>query len=161
MFFKKRTTPASIANEDERNRRFVPMGRSACSALPAYRLSASFLMRDLYDFSSCFSRYLRCFLRSATIWSSPRREWKSLRFFLRCFESSSICFVSIATCASGEPVSVSCRRTSFMTFSFFRFVSIVFKNASQCVDCTRTLIWLTCEGWYYFTTHWHILQPLL
>src|SRR5690606_8694511 len=45
-------------------------------------------------------------------------------FFLRCRESSSICFVRREICTSGLPVSLSWRRVSFAAFSFCRFVNI-------------------------------------
>lgn len=70
------------------------------------------------------SRYLRCLRRSATSPRRPRLELLSLRFLSKCWDNSSMRRVKMATCTSGEPVSVSWRCPFLTSFCFFRFVSI-------------------------------------
>lgn len=66
-----------------------------------------------------FLRYSRWVRRSATNPRRPRRECLSLRFFLRCFDKSSMRFEIRLTWTSGEPVSLSCRADDLMIVAFF------------------------------------------
>src|SRR6478735_10743916 len=67
---------------------------------------------------STFCRYRSRRRRLPTRPSRPRRVWWSCLCCLRCSVRSEIRFVSIATWASAEPVSVSCRPYS-VRISFF------------------------------------------
>ena len=89
-----------------------------------YFLRPSFFVSALYARLLVVSRYFKCLRRSATRPRRPRRELLSLRFLSKCWESSSIRRVRIATCTSGEPVSVSWRFVLLISFCFFRFVSM-------------------------------------
>lgn len=66
-----------------------------------------------------FLRYSRWVRRSATNPRRPRRECLSFRFFLRCFDRSSMRFEIRLTWTSGEPVSLSCRADDLMIVAFF------------------------------------------
>src|SRR3954468_12163128 len=83
---------------------------------------------------SVFSRYFRSRRRRPTSPSRPRRVWWSCLCVLRCSVRSAMRLESIATCTSGEPVSLSTVAYSAMmaclvavssaTWLFLRFAGV-------------------------------------
>src|ERR1700739_1009929 len=75
-------------------------------------------MSERYRCTSIWDTYLINRRRRPTSSSSPRREWWSCLCTLRCSVRSAIRLVSSAICASGDPVSVSCK-PYWLRISFF------------------------------------------
>src|ERR1700758_718237 len=75
-------------------------------------------MSERYRSTSIWDTYLISRRRRPTNSSNPRREWWSCLCTLRCSVRSAIRLVSSAICASGDPVSVSCK-PYWLRISFF------------------------------------------
>src|SRR3989344_4030856 len=99
-------------------------------------LRSSFLIKALYLFGYSFFKWSRRRFLLATIFKRPKRELLSFLCFLRCLASCSISSVNKATCASADPVSLSCILTFSRTFDFSLGLSIFLFSISEFIKIT-------------------------